>query len=453
LADIALVNASISDVRSVPLGVLWLEAALRAAGFKADCGDYQVARPARKPEPARLARFCLERPAPVLGLSVMCGSLPTVLGAVELIRQQAPGPFIVLGGPGVCDRPRPIMERFPVDCIVVGEGEVTLVRLLRALRQGASLRGIPGLWCREAGRVGFTGPPPRAARPDTLPVPDWGWLDLEDYGRTAAIVTQRGCPYHCRFCSAHSVWGRRVTRHDISGVVSALLPLRGRVDRIEIHDDTFSTDPRRAAALLEALRGAGMDLPWACNCRADLLAEGQARELARLGCREVLIGVESGSDRVLRLLGKRVDAATCRRAVRAAADAVGKVTSSYIWGLPGETIEDLGETLLAAADDGRRPGVTPQLGLLSPLPGSPLGRATTDLELDPSLNPAGLFPSGETLADYPELARLVAAYPDIFSAFYYIPHEAFADKLELVRRFCARGRRPGPSSTEEVVGR
>lgn len=435
--DIVLVNSNAGSTKSMPIGILSLAAVLEAAGWQVECRDYQLLQHERKLDPEVFFRF-LPASAPVVGISVMCNSLPTVLGAVERLKAARPWQKVILGGPAATDAPDAILRRFPVDVLVRGEGEETLRELMPLLATGAAageLERVQGISFRDGGLVMHTAARPRIEHLDILPTPAYHHVNLQDYDGVVPVVSTRGCPYDCAFCSAHSVWERKLTYRSAERIAADVAALKGQARRIDFHDDTFTLSRARVRALIEALRGHGVTLPWTCNARINLMSEPFLAEMAELGCQEVLYGIESGSDQVLNRIAKHITAAEARRTVADTARYLKGVVTSYIWGYPFETVEDFYETLLCIAGDFRIAGVRPQFGLLAPLPQSPMRRwPEARLRFDPDFVSPAVFPTTERLREYPELVFLILTHPDLFSAFYYYDHAELQAKRELVQR-------------------
>jgi radical SAM superfamily enzyme YgiQ (UPF0313 family) len=436
-ADILLINGHIGNVKSLPTGLLGLAAVLREQGFTVALHDYQLCSEPRKPDPETLFRF-VPTDAPVVGVSAMCNSLPTVLGAIERLKQERPWQTVILGGPAATDTPGPIVERFPVDVIVRGEGEATLAELMPLLAVGAPrerLEQVAGISFRNGRRVVHTPPRRRIQNLDSLPVPAYDLVNLAHYDGVLPVVAVRGCPYECAFCSAHSIWERRLTSRSPAHIAAEVRAWQGRARQVDFHDDTFTLNRSRVRAIIRALRKRGVHLPWSCNARVNLMTESYIEEMAALGCSEIFYGIESGSNRVLARIAKQITIDQARRTVAKTARSMKGVVTSYIWGYPFETVDDLYETLMSVADDLRTPGVRPQVGLLAPLPRSPLKNSPyVRLRFDPAFVSPAIFPATDSLGGYPQLITMIRSHPNLFSAFYHFDHPELEAKRAMLDR-------------------
>lgn len=442
MTRVAIVNSTFGGACArVPVGPLLIVSALEAAGHTVDFYDYQLAPGDRKPDPEHFLQFLRRVDAQVVGINALCTSLPTTLAAIARLKQERPEVTVILGGPSATDLSLPILERFPVDVIVRGEGEETVVELLAALGARRSLEAVRGLAFRDGHAVRVTPDRARIRDLDRLPLPAYHHINLNDYGRRAILMTTRGCPYLCSFCSAHSVWRRQVTYRSASHVMAELRALRGQADRIEIWDDTFVLDPDRVYDMMDAMHAEGIDLPWTAGGRINLMTPELMADMARGGCAEIFYGIESGSDRVLERIHKQFDTDTARRVIDQSARYFERVNTSYIWGYPFESLEDFYDTVTFLVGDMKDPRVAPQMTLLTPLPASPLCqeyrcllRFSPDIQMGASTLP------GDQIGSYPELAALVEANPELFSSFYYYDHPAMDAKRSIVQKLIEQNR-------------
>lgn len=331
-----------------PLGILYLSSHLKAKGF--DVGVFDSTFQTRE---ALLEALTRDRP-PVVGL--YC-NLMTKLRALELIQEcRRRGLRVVVGGP----EPPQYAEEFiehGADVVVIGEGEVTMEELLPALlERQRDLGAIPGIVYRDdAGEVHHTPPRSFIRQLDAQPFPDRGAIDLQRYvdtwrehhGRgSVSLITARGCPYTCRWCS-HSVYGVSHRRRSPENVVAEVEEIveRYRPDMLWYADDVFTIHHSwffRYAALLKAR---GLHLPFECISRADRLNEDVIRTLAEMGCFRLWIGSESGSQRILDAMDRKVKVEAVQHAT-ALLRRYGIETGMFIMlGYEGEEQSDLDATI------------------------------------------------------------------------------------------------------------
>jgi radical SAM superfamily enzyme YgiQ (UPF0313 family) len=332
-----------------PLGLLYLSSHLKAEGFSVEIHDSTFASPADFED-----HLAAARPA-VVGIYSTLMTRARVLEMIALCRER--GLWVVVGGP----EPAPNAAEYlahGAHAVVVGEGEQTLAELLRHLPERGldGLGGIPGLrFLDERQRVVAT--PPRAQIRDlsAQPWPDRDAIDLERYlqawrdhhgGSSISLVTSRGCPYTCRWCS-HDVYGRSHRRRRVEEVADEVAHLaeRYRPDQLWYTDDVFTLNRPWVAALAAELGRRRLTIPFECISRADRIDDEVADALAEMGCRRLWIGSESGSQRVLDRMGRRTtvsDVQTKTALLRSRGIEVGMF---IMLGYEGETVDDLRATI------------------------------------------------------------------------------------------------------------
>jgi anaerobic magnesium-protoporphyrin IX monomethyl ester cyclase len=442
MADMAVINSTHSSgAPSLPQGPLMIVSALEAQGYEVEFHDYQTQHRPDQGDPEVFYRFLREAQADIIGISVFSSSLPTALLAVRKLKEECPGKTIVMGGPAATDTPEDILRFFPVDIVVRGEGEVTVVEMMRAIESGADLAEVAGLSFKRNGNIISTPNRPRIADLDSLPYPAYDRVDFRNYGSSLGTVYSRGCPYECSFCSVHSVWQRKMTHRspeslaeEIAYVVSSH---PGEITEVAYHDDTFVLDEKRVTRLLRALRERGVELPWFCYGRVNLMPESLVRTMSDFNCSKVLFGIESGSDAVLKRIRKRFTGEEARRTVNLTRSYIPSTINTYIYGFPFETIEAFHETVFSVLDD-RQKGIVSNLYLLCPLPQSPLYSEFQDiLRFSPRYH--SLLGTPSYFARYPEIVAEIVAHPQLFSAYYHYEHPELEDKMTFLELLDKKG--------------
>jgi radical SAM superfamily enzyme YgiQ (UPF0313 family) len=291
-----------------PLGLLYLSSHLKARGFEVGVFDATFRR--REEFPELLRR---ERPR-IVGFSCNLMTKRSVLGMMKTARDL--GAFVVVGGP---DPPYYAEEYLAcgADAVVVGEGERTLEEMLLLRKGTGDLGHVRGLVYREeGGRVIRTPPRPLIEDLDAQPFPDRAAVDIGQYlgawrARhgigSVSLICARGCPYTCAWCS-RSVFGethRRRSPRNVADEVERIVADH-RPDALWYADDVFTIHYRWLFDYVKELKQRGLRVPFECISRADRLNEEVVRALADGGCMRLWIGSESGSQRVLDAMDRRV---------------------------------------------------------------------------------------------------------------------------------------------------
>jgi radical SAM superfamily enzyme YgiQ (UPF0313 family) len=237
----------------------------------------------------------------------------------------------------------------PLAAVVTGEGEEAAVELVEAIEQGGSLEKIPGVVTRKG--CG----PSRAtiADLDTLPFPARRLLGHKPYLRPpglirgwtshgiASMLGGRGCPFRCSYCASHQQLGRKVRLRSIENILSELSLLQKEDNICGMYwvDDVFTHNRDWVLELCSALRGKG--LVWGCQSRADAVDGPLLRAMKAAGCVQIDIGVESGSERLLKQMHKGVGSLQIIEAFDMIHAAKIRTGASFILGFPGETEDDI----------------------------------------------------------------------------------------------------------------
>jgi anaerobic magnesium-protoporphyrin IX monomethyl ester cyclase len=334
-----------------PLGLLYICSHLRAKGFRVGVFDSTFST---KKE---LFSHLQSATPSVLGVYA---NLMTRRTAVEILKvARDSGWKTVVGGP----EPGAYVGEYldeGADVVVLGEGEVTMEELLRALRCGASspndLRKIQGLaFLNEAGVLEQTASRPQIVNLDAQPWPAREAVDIPRYVRvwreahgrgSLSIITARGCPYHCRWCS-HQVFGQTHRRRSARAVVDEIEWLLStyQPEMAWIADDVFTIHHGWLREYAAEMRRRRLRIPFECISRADRLNSEAIHLLAELGCFRVWIGSESGSQRILDAMQRGVTVEEVQSAVDLC-KANGIQTGMFLmWGYEGEDLSDIEATI------------------------------------------------------------------------------------------------------------
>ena len=454
-ADITLINLNMLYVQygerldrelHLPLGCLYLTRALEDAGFSVDLRDYQCCEAEDPFDLQAFVEFCRD-PAPVVGLSCMANLLPFTLLAAEAIADRYPGTTIVLGGVGATAVEELILTRFPsIDIVVRGEGEVTGPELLRAL-DGGDLASVPGISYRSNGAVRHTADRERIHDLNAIPFPAFDRVDLGRYAGYG-LMTSRGCPYPCTFCSVAPVWNHQSYSRSAENIVGEMRALNQRagVELFLFQDEFFVSGKERVLDFCRTLQRSGLDVRWKAFGRINLTDVEMMQAMADSGCIELRFGIESGADRILKRIRKGFAAQEVLEVVPRAIEILPRVDAFYMWGFPFETMTDFNQTLFQMLSL-RSMGARILPSLLSLLPQTELyEQLPPDIKLEfcPYLLPDFVLTGHElvrgSLVDLPakheRYFRLIQDHPDIFPGFYHVDVEGnVLPKLELLWQF------------------
>ena len=330
-----------------PLGILYLSSYLRAKGFDVEIYDSTFG------SLEELIGILNDGPPAAIGIYA---NLMTRGNAIEIATAaRAAGWRVIVGGP----EPSNYAEEYlnaGADIVVPGEAEIALEQLMAAGFEAAAWPGLDGIVCRGLdGSMVRNNPARLLPDLDAQPWPDRERIDIPRYLRTwrnhhgkssISIITARGCPYKCNWCS-HSVYGHSHRRRSPAAVANEVEWLLGRYDpdMLWIADDVFTIHHGWILEYAAELKRRGIRIPFECITRADRLNERIAATLQELGCMRVWIGSESGSQRILDAMDRGVTVEQVRRAV-GLCKANGIETGMFLmWGYDGEDISDVEATV------------------------------------------------------------------------------------------------------------
>jgi radical SAM superfamily enzyme YgiQ (UPF0313 family) len=333
---------------SQPMGLCYLAAAARQAGHAVALADLYLLQ-ARQPQELRPH---LEQQHPsVVGISAPFTLLaPVVSRLARTVKAWDPHCQVVVGGAHASSLPGAVLGEAAVDGVFLGESEESFSAYLA----GAPREELDGFAWREDGEMRLN-PKRRWIKDlDRVPLPARDLLDLPAYwqrsgraglGRWTSLITSRGCPFHCVFCSTHTVWGRRWRARGPQDVLAELRELADQgIDTISLEDDNFTLDQDRAASILEGVIEQGLKFSWATpnGLRADRLDRRLLELMKAAGFSQVKVAVESGHPRVNReVVQKKLDLAKTRQ-VLAEAHGMGLPTAAFfVLGFPEESPEEM----------------------------------------------------------------------------------------------------------------
>ncbi len=377
-----------------PLGLLYVSAYLKRQNV--DCSIFDTTFSTKE----KLKAYLISHRPRFIGIYVNLMTRLNVLEIMRFIREhpELKHTYIILGGPEV----RAHKENFlkaGANVIVLGEGEETMYDVVSTLGNAFSpfLDTIPGIaFVNAKGEVTETAERPLKKDIDQLPMPDRLGIDLQAYldtwkkyhGKaTTSLSTMRGCPYTCRWCS-RAVYGLSYRRRSPKKVVDEIqwMQTHFEVDAYWVVDDVFTVSHKWLRAFVQELKDREVTINYECITRADRMNEEVIDLLKESGCFRVWIGAESGSQRILDAMDRRVTVEQVGDMIRMS-QAKGVQAGTFIMlGFPGETEEDIEQTIqhLVHSD----PDIY-TLTVAYPIAGTPLfteieGDITTDLAWETS---------------------------------------------------------------------
>lgn len=297
----------------------------------------------------------------------ICTYYSAIKNCVDSVRKYAPSAKIILGGGLISSKPELMLEALRPDYMVIGEGETTILDLLKNLKDGGDLPRVDGIAFRgPEGRAVLTKPREPIKDIDSLPWPDYDGLglganleqikpstlyyyDLFDSPRPYPLIVSRSCPFSCTFCY-HPI-GNKYRQRSVQSVIDELAFAieRYKINLIDIYDELLSNDKERVYDLCRRLKQLFEDVPWevkwSCQLRVDTVTEELIETMKDAGCYLISLGLESYSSDVLKSMKKRITPQQIDNALRIIHRFNMTITGNFIFGDIAETKETAYETL------------------------------------------------------------------------------------------------------------
>lgn len=364
-----------------PMGILYIGTVLKEAGFEVRVIDSFPGFNEKNIE-----QICEFSPD-LIGVSVLTTGYHLASKYTRILRQCLADSYICWGGVHTTAMPKQILQDESVDFVVVGEGEQTILEVCNRLSASAdlNLEGIKGIMFRHNDSIIDNGKREFVEDLDNLPIPNRELLRDPPYSwymsppgiirgyfleGITTFYTSRGCPYNCIFCCSHETAGRKLRQRSVGNVLKEIRYLKDKfhIKGLYFNDDTFALDKKWLRDFCSTLKQENLNLVWACQTRANLIGKDTLQEMKSVGCIQVDIGCESGSDKVLRNLKKGIEVRDIIQFFHDAKEVGIKTFATFIIGNPGETLEDIHQTERVALQINSRVNFL----ILVPYPGSEL---------------------------------------------------------------------------------
>ena len=366
-----------SIFRFPPLGLGYIAAELRKHGIEVelvDCTFLQFND--------AIQRIKTAKPQIVGFYSMFSMKKTTLELALALRNDGLNGSFFVVGGPLPSWAPEGFLGVF--NAVAVGEGEQTMMELTDCISQGRELTNVKGLIFKEAEHIINTGPREFIAELDSLAFPTRDLFDNQAYQKyyrdhfgysITSMITSRGCPFSCDFCS-RPIFGADMRTRSVKSIVDEVEEITALgYDRVWFADDCFTLTRNHLLNVCKEIERRSLDIGWECLSRVDTMDAEVAEGMKSAGCIGVFFGIESGNDSVLGLMKKRITTSQAKRAVHAAKAAGLKVGAFFIIGYPGESNKTVLDTVRFASG---LPLDYLSFTMPYPIPGTPLYERVKD---------------------------------------------------------------------------
>lgn len=307
---------------------------------------------------------------------------------IDSLKQKFPDTKIVIGGEHASASAEMCLEQAKgLDAVVLGEGEETIVAIVDAYEQGKSLSEVTGVYFRNSGQIFATGARERIRNLNNIPWPAWELFPLDtyfeysfsygvDYGNSLPVMATRGCPYQCTFCSSPQMWGTKYSMRspeDLFSEIKFLYHTHG-VTNFDFYDLTAIIKKQWIIEFAKLVITTGLTITWQipAGTRSEAIDDEVAMYLFQSGCKNITYAPESGSQRVLDEIKKKVTPDKMLQSIKSSYNAGLNIKLNIIMGFPNETHSDILKTIwfmVRATWHGAHDAVP---AIFSPYPGSAL---------------------------------------------------------------------------------
>lgn len=374
---IALVNPPLkTSFPQPPLGLATVASILEKRGYKVEIIDAS----ALKINENEIVNKITKNNIKIVGITSMTPTFNSAVRVVKAIKKADNSCFIIMGGPHVTILPQKTMKDVPeVDAVIIGEGDITTIELIEAIKNKRKFSKISGICYRNNGKIITNPSRPLIKDLNILPFPAYHLLQIEKYrpypphGKKLpymAMITSRGCPFRCAFCSK-PIFGKNYKARDSKMVVKEIKYLIENfgIKELLFYDDTFTLDRKRIIGLCKEIIKNGLKISWSCETRVNLVDEELLKKMKKAGCYIISYGVESGDQTILNNLKKDITIEQVKNAFRLTKEADILTVAYFMIGSPGDTEETIRKTIDFSKE---LDADFAQFSICTPFPGSEL---------------------------------------------------------------------------------
>lgn len=350
-----------------PLNLMYLAAALENASIPVKIIDDDLYQAGFD----KIANLASKINPKVVGITATTATIKNALEYIKNIKRVLPNALTVIGGPHPTFMPYETLKtEDALDVVIIGEGEETIVDIA----DGEKLSEIKGITYSDNDKIHMTDPRPLIKDLDNIPFPARHLVPFKSYelsSQAGGMITSRGCVFSCNYCSSSLIMGKKFRTRSPENVADELeeLVYKYGLREIAFLDDIFMLNKKRAGLIADEIKSRDIDVSFIASSRVNTVDQRLLESLKNSGMSTLYCGVESGSQRVLDLMGKGITLKQAEDAFKVAKNVGIDVVGSFILGYPGETVEEMNQTIDFSIK------LDPdycQYSILTPFPGTPI---------------------------------------------------------------------------------
>lgn len=297
----------------------------------------------------------LKRKPDLVALTALTPTIGRALETAQVVKETLPDSIVVMGGYHPTFNFIETLEDENVDIVIRGEGEYIMLNLVQALENQSSLHDVKGIVFEDKNSKEIVVNPeaPLIQNLDELPFPALNLLPMKKYRlldmdtHMTTMITTRGCPMQCSFCSSAAMHGKKIRERSVENIVDEIEYLNTNydIDTIAFMDDTFTLKKRKVMAICDEILKRNIEIMWGCTSRVDTLDEKLLKKMKEAGCITIFIGVESADQQQLDNMCKNTTIAKIENAFKIAHKLKIRTIASVALGMPGDTKEIMNKTV------------------------------------------------------------------------------------------------------------
>jgi anaerobic magnesium-protoporphyrin IX monomethyl ester cyclase len=297
----------------------------------------------------------LKRKPDLVALTALTPTIGRALETAQVVKETLPDSIVVMGGYHPTFNFIETLEDENVDIVIRGEGEYIMLNLVQALENQSSLHDVKGIVFEDKNSKEIVVNPeaPLIQNLDELPFPALNLLPMKKYRlldmdtHMTTMITTRGCPMQCSFCSSAAMHGKKIRERSVENIVDEIEYLKTNydIDTIAFMDDTFTLKKRKVMAICDEILKRNIEIMWGCTSRVDTLDEKLLKKMKEAGCITIFIGVESADQQQLDNMCKNTTIAKIENAFKIAHKLKIRTIASVALGMPGDTKEIMNKTV------------------------------------------------------------------------------------------------------------
>lgn len=297
----------------------------------------------------------LKRKPDLVALTALTPTIGRALETAQVVKETLPDSIVVMGGYHPTFNFIETLEDENVDIVIRGEGEYIMLNLVQALENQSSLHDVKGIVFEDKNSKEIVVNPeaPLIQDLDELPFPALNLLPMKKYRlldmdtHMTTMITTRGCPMQCSFCSSAAMHGKKIRERSVENIVDEIEYLNTNydIDTIAFMDDTFTLKKRKVMAICDEILKRNIEIMWGCTSRVDTLDEKLLKKMKEAGCITIFIGVESADQQQLDNMCKNTTIAKIENAFKNAHKLKIRTIASVALGMPGDTKEIMNKTV------------------------------------------------------------------------------------------------------------